>query len=142
MIMLVSFAFVSAPFAYLRTELANLFGVRALSRHRFDAQFTHVNAFDAAPWAFVGTFLSCHRVETFDAFNDARLARFDTLRKVIHPAFLFFAIRKIRFTGRMLYDEVQPMCHSCRGIREMTPILNTFRVQEYEDRSWLAELLG
>ncbi|WP_345327583.1 hypothetical protein [Novipirellula rosea] len=75
---------IGTPFANLGTQLADLTGVLAISRHRLHAGFADVDALSTAAWAVVVTLLSTHGFEAFGASDHTLLTRFDTTFELDH----------------------------------------------------------
>lgn len=75
---------IGTPLANLGTQLADLAGVLAISRHRLHASFADVDTLSTAAWAVVVTLLSAHGFEAFGASDHTLLTRVDTAFELAH----------------------------------------------------------
>ncbi|WP_456115271.1 hypothetical protein [Stieleria sedimenti] len=75
---------VGTPIANFGTQLADLAGVLAISRHRLHTGFADVDALSTAAWAVVATLLSAHGFEAFGASDHTLLTRVDTTLELAH----------------------------------------------------------
>lgn len=83
-VVIVLLALFRTPLANFSTELADLRSELAVPGERLDTPLADVNAFDAAPRAVVGARFGCHRIEAFDAGDNALLATVNAINVFRH----------------------------------------------------------